>query len=214
METVQAKMLRWAKTPRGVAALIVGTLAALKSVVDSGLAAFPVGIVVYTAVAVGLVYGAAHFWERKTWPGTPTFARPRGYTTQNKRLREDANARMWSDRGGFLFEKRYFFMASGLPPMRLRPERVTWIQAQRQVQPVQVVTGPRTWWAFGDAFFVETANYEAKDVLALLRDRERRHDQELRRAHMLINAENSGKQQRYTGSSKLTGVGGVEVDCR
>src|SRR4051794_39360974 len=133
METVQAKMLRWVKTRRGAATLAAGTLAAIKSLVDSGLAAIPAAMVIYVAVAVGVVWGAANVWERKTWPGTPTFARPRGYTTQNKRLREDANARMWRDRGGFLFQKRYFFMASGLPPMQLRPERVTLIQAQKHV---------------------------------------------------------------------------------
>ena len=55
METVQARMLRWVNTPRGAATLAVGTLAAIKSVVDSGLAAFPTTVIVYVALAVALV---------------------------------------------------------------------------------------------------------------------------------------------------------------
>jgi hypothetical protein len=219
VETVQAKMLRWVKTPRGAATLTVGTLAAIKSVVDSGLAAFPTAVIIYVTLAVALVYGAAHFWETKTSPSTPTFARPRNYSTQGRRLKEDANARMWRDRGGFLFERRVYFMATGLPPVRLRLERAAWIQANKYGEPAQVIiSGGRTWWAFGDAYFWETAGYQSKDVLALLRDRERRHDQELRRAHMLINAENSGKQQRYTITKEMQRLvyerdGGVCQQC-
>jgi hypothetical protein len=219
MEAVQARMLRWVRTRRGGATLAVATLAAIKSVIDSGLAAFPAGIIIYSAVAAGAVYVAARLWENKTWPGTPTFARPRGYSTQGRRLREDANAGLWRDRGGFLFEKRYFFMATGLPPVRLRPALVDRIQADKHAEPVAVATsGSRTWWAVGDAFFWENAGYKPQDVLALVRDRERRHERELDRAHMLMGAEAAREHKRERPNKAMRQEvfardGGACVEC-
>jgi hypothetical protein len=220
MEAVQAKTLRWAKTRRGSATLIAVTLVAFKAIADSGsLSAFPTTLVIYAAVSAGLVYGAAWFWENKTQPGTPTFARPRGYSTQGRRLREDANARLWSDRGGFLFEKRFFFMATGLPPVRLAPGLYVSVRTRANTEPVAVVrSGPRTWWALGDSFFWENAGYTSQDVLALLRDRERRHERELDRAHMLLGAESSQQHRRErpnkaTRQAVFARDGGACVEC-
>src|SRR4051794_5246292 len=116
MEAVQAKTLRWAKTRRGCATLVAGALAGLKAIADSSLAGIPLALLLYVAIATGLVYVAAWFWESKTQPKTPGFARSRSSSIQGRQLREDGNARLWSDHGGFLFEKRFFFTATGLPP--------------------------------------------------------------------------------------------------
>lgn len=220
MEAVKAKTLRWARTRRGGTTLVAVALAVIKALTDSGsLSAIPTTIVVYAVVAAALVHGAAWFWETKTVPGTPRFARPRGFSTQNKRLREDANARLWRDRGGFLFEQRHHFTASGLPPVRLRPELFAWIGEHKYAKPVPVVrSGGRTWWAFGEAFFWETAGYQEKDVLALLRDRERRHERELDRAHMLLGAEAVREHRRERPNKAMRQAvferdGGACVEC-
>lgn len=103
----------------------------------------------------------------------PDVRGPRSYSTQGRRLKEDANARMWRDRGGFLLSGACF----------------SWRTA------FNLISGGRTWWAFGDAFW-ETAGYQSKDVLALLRDRERRQERELDRAHMLLGAAASREHKR------------------
>ena len=55
------------------------------------------------------------------------------------------------------------------------------LQAQ---QPVAIMTeGRRTYWAFEDRFFWEDDGLSARDVLALVRDRQRRSQRRLERAH-------------------------------
>jgi hypothetical protein len=220
MEGVKATTVRWAKTRRGCATLVAIGLAAIKAVADSSSpSTFPTTLVVNMLVAAGLVHGAAWFWTSKTQPATPKFARPRALSTQNKRLREDANARLWTDRGGFLFEQRHFFTATGLPPVRLSPEHTASIRAHRHGGPQPVVSsGGRTWWALGEAFFWETAGYQAQDVLALLRDRERRHERELDRAHMLLGAESAREHRRERPNAAMRRAvferdGGACVEC-
>jgi hypothetical protein len=58
-------------------------------------------------------------WEARTWPLTPSFARHNPRLLGAPMLREDPNAGILVDRGGFLWKKRYFFVATGLPPLRV-----------------------------------------------------------------------------------------------
>lgn len=198
MEALRARALHWVKSRRGVAVVVlasVGALGSVNSLQDMVLLPYTFGV--YAVAAVLLVFAAAWFWESKTAPGVAAFARPRSYSTQGRRLREDANARLWADHGGFLFERRLFFTATGLPPVRLTADHARAIAAQRSTMPTPVVAdGVRTWWAFGGAYYWENAGYSPQDVLALLRDRERRQQRDLDRAHMLLNAEASGRQRR------------------
>ncbi|WAL66641.1 HNH endonuclease [Amycolatopsis cynarae] len=140
--------------------------------------------------------GVAAFSLRNTAPPkTPPFARPRS-TSSDSGLRGDNNAVFLTDRG-FLFRKRWFFTATGCPPVRLRREEVDRIQASQWQEPVQVTTfRPRTWWMFEGNFYWEAAGYTARDVLALVRDRERRRRTRLERAHTALNIEQQPRKRR------------------
>jgi hypothetical protein len=76
------------------------------------------------------------------------------------------------------------------------------IVAQR-MQPVSVISsGNRVWWWFEGAFYWESGNYGERDVLALIRDRERRAAQKLDRAHLLLNID-EGRAARPRGREPI-----------
>ncbi|MGH3796685.1 MAG: HNH endonuclease [Pseudonocardiaceae bacterium] len=107
------------------------------------------------------------------------------------------------DRGGFLFRKRWFFTATGCPPARLLKfndqEHVRWQRAQAN-QPVRITShGPRTWWWFDGEFYWDSAGYDADDVRALVRDRQRREQARLDRARMLLRVDEQ-QQGNDTGT--------------
>jgi hypothetical protein len=121
-------------------------------------------------------------------PGTPSFAR-RAPTSGSVQLRQDPNAQFLFDRG-FLFRKRCWFVGTCCPPLRIDNERYQQLASMQSQQPVSVAqSGPRVWWWFEDTFYWDSGGYGQRDVLALIRDRQRREAQRLARAHMLLNAE-------------------------
>jgi hypothetical protein len=138
--------------------------------------------------AAGIVWFFALLWEAKTHPSAPRFTRAAAPTS--RQLREDSNARIFYDRGGFLFEKRYFFVGTGCSPVRLSPARFIHLSLHRQTEPVLVAaTQTRCYWAYQALYLWENCGYTALDVMALLRERERRNERSLSRAHVLLNAE-------------------------
>ena len=121
-------------------------------------------------------------------PVTPAFAR-RAATSASVQLRQDANAGFIFDRG-FLFRRRVWFVGTCCPPVRVDAEQYRRLAAAQQVQPVPVAeSGGRVWWWFEGTFHWESGHYRERDVLALIRDRQRRAAQRLDRAHMLLNVE-------------------------
>jgi 5-methylcytosine-specific restriction endonuclease McrA len=54
------------------------------------------------------------------------------------------------------------------------------------------------WWWFEGAFYWESGGYGDRDVMALIRDRQRRAAQKLDRAHMLLNID-EGRAARPRG---------------
>ncbi|HEX9358764.1 MAG TPA: HNH endonuclease signature motif containing protein [Streptosporangiaceae bacterium] len=146
---------------------------------------------------VGFVIVAALSLVVAKTPATPPFAR-RVPTSGNPQLRQDSNAGFLQDRG-FLFRKRVWFVGTCCPPVRIDGPRYGQLAVAHRQQPVSVAqSGPRVWWWFEDSFYWESGSYSPRDVLALIRDRERRATQRLDRAHMLLNVD-EGREQRPQG---------------
>jgi hypothetical protein len=121
-------------------------------------------------------------------PATPSFAR-RPATSASAQLRQDPNAGFIFDRG-FLFRRRAWFVGTCCPPVRIDAGQYRQLGVAQQRQPVPVArSGSRVWWWFEGEFYWESGGYHERDVLALIRDRQRRSAQRLDRAHMLLNAE-------------------------
>jgi hypothetical protein len=57
------------------------------------------------------------------------------------------------------------------------------------------------WWWFEGEFYWDSGNYGERDVLALIKDRQRRAQQKLARAHMLLNID-EGTATRPRGRRK------------
>lgn len=130
-------------------------------------------------------------------PATPPFAR-RSMSTTSVQLRQDGNAGFIFDRG-FLFRRRCWFVGTCYPPTRIDLRRQNELYAAQRSEPVRIVeSGPRAWWWFQDAFYWESGSYTGRDVLALIRDRQRRAEQKLDRAHMLLNID-EGRASRPRG---------------
>jgi len=121
-------------------------------------------------------------------PATPVFAR-RAATSASVQLRQDPNAGFIYDRG-FLFRRRAWFVGTCCQPVRIDLVQYRQLGVAQQTQPVQVArSANRVWWWFEGAFYWESGGYGERDVLALIRDRQRRSAQKLDRAHMLLNVE-------------------------
>lgn len=120
-------------------------------------------------------------------PETPAFAR-RSSSTGSVQLRQDPNAGFIFDRG-FLFRRRCWFVGTCCPPVQIDVRLHAELYTQQASQPVSVArSGGRVWW-FEGAFYWESGGYSGRDVLALIRDRQRRAAQKLDRAHMLLNVD-------------------------
>lgn len=196
------RVKQWITSRRGVSTLAVAVISTL---LVSGVSAATLGtLMVVTPVSAAAVWLVANRWERRTWPATPAFARGTAVTSGSRRmLREDANARIIRDRGGFLFEVRFFFVATGLPPHRLGAAFALGLLSRDHELPVAVMsTEQRNWWYWQGAYYWENSGHQAKDVLALLAERKRRTDRELNRAHALLAAEQSGT--RVPGREPIT----------
>jgi hypothetical protein len=112
-------------------------------------------------------------------------------------LREDLNARFLFDRKGFLFEQRCWFLATGRPPTRIAADRYEHLRAAQAEKPVRVVyDDQRQWWWYQGQFYWENEGYEAVDVLALIRDRQRRKERKLERAHTMLTLDRDPTPQR------------------
>lgn len=149
-------------------------------------------------LVIGFVIVAGLSLLRIGPPAAPPFAR-RAATSTSMQLRQDANAGFIFDRG-FLFRRRVWFAGTCCPPVRIKTKHYGQLLALQQRQPVRVAqSGARAWWWFEDEFYWESGCYRERDVLALIRDRQRRAKQRLDRAHMLLNVD-EGQAPRVRGN--------------
>lgn len=198
MPQMRERLGRWARTGRGITAILLALVLTAAAVRGPGdLLMAPVVFLALTVTTGLLLHGLCAAWERRTWPATPPFARRSAGSGSRKQLREDGNAELFSDHGGVLFTRRWFFTATGLPPVRISPPQVEALVAAKDDEPVQVAQNERrTWWWYRDAFYWENAGYGPRDVLALVTDRERRHQRQLERAHLLLDLDTAAEPRR------------------
>ena len=186
-----AHLMGWVRGRRGVTSIVL-TLVVAGGAVGSGAwspTSAAGGLVVVLPVMAALVGVWSIIWEVQTRPGTPRFARAAG-ASASRQMREDANAKIFADRGGFLFAQRHFFVGTGCPPVLLTPDFVTDVMRRRTTEPVLVVTMPgRRFWTYRTEWAWEYQGLTARDVMALLRDKERRRARELERAHVLLDVD-------------------------
>jgi hypothetical protein len=184
-------------TPKGVLALILSVFVTAIAVGSgtSGTAA-PALLVGCFFVVWALLWVIQHVWESNTWPKAPPYVR-RPASDQMGMLRRDGNAHFFRDHGGFLFAGRYFFVGTCCPPVQVRRDRFLEVRRRQTTEPVAVVTrGHRTWWHFEDQFYWDNESHGARDVLALIRDRERKAGKKLERAHVLMNLDQNPQPRR------------------
>lgn len=66
-------------------------------------------------------------------------------------------------------------------------KKIRALEVAQASEPVVIMAeGPRTYWAFEGRFFWEDDGLAPRDVLALIRDRERRAQRKLERAHAVL----------------------------
>lgn len=191
-------LLQWAKSRHGTVSLGLTTLLTLTPGPPAGhVGAFVANFFVVLAVIAGFVLLLEKFWERRTWPVAPPFAQNRQYPTQRRQFHLDMNAHLFRDIGGFLFTPRYFFTATGLPPVRLEADFFHGLRQQSAAHPTLVLREDgKTWWQFENDFWWENAGARADDVLALVRNQERRQRRKPDPARTPLNAEASPGDRR------------------
>lgn len=112
-------------------------------------------------------------------------------------LRRDPSAGFVFDRKGWGFTKRTFFVGSGRSPVLIPEDR---LQDARRIQaefPYPVArAGDRKWWWFEGQFYWENGHFDARDVLALIRQRQKQAQSRLDRAHLELELEMRPGPQR------------------
>lgn len=174
---------------REVEGFVAGLVNGLENLIGLGI----LGFVIVAGLSLWLTHA----------PAVPAFARRPPSGSSSPQLRPDLNAQIFHDRG-FLFRRRSWFVATCCPPQRLDSGRLNRLSSAQYTHPVAIARhGPRQWWWFEDTFYWETAGYSDRDILALVRDRERKNKQRLDRAHTLLNAESSSRRRREPISRDL-----------
>jgi hypothetical protein len=134
-------------------------------------------------------------WEGLVEGKPPAVAVGRAWQSSSaqNQLREDLNGRVFGDCGGILLRERYWFVATGTPPIRLSVEEYQRAVQQQEQEPVLIATHrDRNFWWFDDAiYWTNNWDYDSQDVKALLFARERQHQRQLEHAHAVMAASTS-----------------------
>jgi hypothetical protein len=179
---------RWLfSQPRGWISLVAWEIAALVLV---GLPYGP-GAFVWAAVIVAafvLVFATLRDRRRRYAP-PHTLRDPKGINT----IREDERAGFFTDRKGYLWRKRLFFSASGIPTCEVLWDWYRFASSFQTGKPVLLLEEAKlSWWWFENGFYIARSDYSADDVAALVRQQARRRQQRLEHAHDLMAIDTNG----------------------
>jgi|SRR5829696_2244050 len=111
-------------------------------------------------------------------------------------LREARNA-AWTRRLSLIGWRHELTIGRTTLPRVWSTRRLMLLQAEQGEQPVcLIVVGGRAYWWFEDVCYWEDEGLEPADVLALVRDRQRRRQRKLERAHTALALEQVPVQRR------------------
>jgi hypothetical protein len=93
--------------------------------------------------------------------------------------------------------RRYAFVVGSRPSGVLRPAAFARAERAQRSYPVALMEeAGRRWWWYRDRFWWEDEGYDARDVVALVADRERRRRRRLDRAHAALRREHGAAARR------------------
>jgi hypothetical protein len=83
-----------------------------------------------------------------------------------RQLREDTNGEVFVDHGGILRRERYWFVASGTPPIRLSVQEYQHAREQQEQEPVLIATyrDRNFWWYDAAIYWTNNWEYDSEDV--------------------------------------------------
>ena len=111
-------------------------------------------------------------------------------------LRVDKRAGFTTE-GAWFWKRHRFTTGKLVGAERLRPVRLAELDALQREQPVALVRAERRqWWWFHDTFYWEDDGLSARDVMALVSERERRKQRQLERAHAALEQDIEGTPRR------------------
>jgi hypothetical protein len=188
-------------TKRGIAASIITVLLAISGVSGSRE---PATAVVATVIispvmwwfcwwVLSVLQGIISVFVRSGPPNVLVGRQWQSSGSTRQQLRQDGNARIFSDRGGILFRKRRWFVGSGTPPFEIPDGRWHHVATAQVDEPQYLASWrDRAFWWYDDAFYWTTAGaYNSADVKALLYSHQRQNERELEHAHAVFAASTS-----------------------
>jgi hypothetical protein len=183
-----------AKTARGSGAAVLAGVVVIGTAASSA-AAIP-GLILLSPLiwlACWAVSGiCARVWRELVAGKPPDVVVGRAWRSGGSRqqLREDRNARFFTDRGGILLRRRHWFVATGTPCFRIGPADYAALAAHQGESPQFVAAcGDRLyWWYRSAAYWTNRDELTSADVKALLFARERQRERELDHAHAVMAA--------------------------
>jgi hypothetical protein len=108
---------------------------------------------------------------------------------EEQMLREDKKSGFFHYRV-CIFWRRHYFTGTGVDRVPFKLREIDRLERIQETQPVSVgANDSRTWWWFEDRFYWEDEGYDSGDVLALVRDRQRKKRRQLQRAKDLLVAD-------------------------
>lgn len=185
------------RSKRGiVASAIAGSLILFAALGSTDPAGTGIGLLIFSPplwwVAWWVAGGVQGTWDRLIEGSPPEISVGRTWNPSSirKQLRQDGNARVFTDRGGILLRKRYWFIGTGTPPFR-RSE--SWYFRASRVQEEEPFFVARYrdrsfWWYDEEFYWTNNDEYDSQDIKALLFARERQRQRELDHAHALMAA--------------------------